>query len=48
MIIKEMDSKRVEKEQLRELLKGQLSEKQRFLVERQLRNIIVHIFIAMP
>lgn len=39
MIIKEMDSKRVEKEQLRELLKGQLSEKQRFLVERQLRNI---------
>ena len=39
MIIKEMDSKREEKEQLRELLKGQLSEKQRFLVERQLRNI---------
>jgi hypothetical protein len=34
-----MNSKREEKEQLRELLKGQLSEKQRFLVERQLRNI---------
>ena len=34
-----MDSKREEKEQLRELLKGQLLEKQRFLVERQLRNI---------
>ncbi|MGD9579199.1 MAG: nuclease-related domain-containing protein, partial [Syntrophorhabdus sp.] len=39
MIIKEMDSKSGEKEQLRELLKGQLSEKQRFLVVRQLRNI---------
>jgi hypothetical protein len=34
-----MDSKREEKEQLKELLKGQLSEKQRFLVEKQLRNI---------
>ena len=39
MIIKEMDSKREEKEQLRGLLQGQLSEKQRFLIERQLRNI---------
>jgi len=39
MIIKEMDSKREEKEQLRQLLKGQLTDKQRFLVERQLRNI---------
>lgn len=39
MIIKEIDSKREEKEQLREVLKGQLSEKQRFLLERQLRNI---------
>lgn len=35
-----MDSKREEKDQLRELLKGQLSEKQRFLVERQLRNTV--------
>jgi hypothetical protein len=34
-----MDSKREEKDQLRELLGGQLSEKQRFLLERQLRNI---------
>jgi hypothetical protein len=39
MIIKEIDPKREEKEKLRELLKGQLSEKQRFLIERQLRNI---------
>ena len=39
MVIKKTDSKREEKEQLKELLKGQLSEKQRFLVERQLRNI---------
>jgi hypothetical protein len=39
MIIKGMDPKKEEKEQLRELLKGQLSEKQRFLIERQLRNI---------
>jgi hypothetical protein len=39
MIIKEMDPKREEKEQLRELLQGQLSEKQRFLITRQLRNI---------
>jgi hypothetical protein len=39
MIIKEIDPKREEKEQLRELLKTQASEKQRFLLERQLRNI---------
>jgi hypothetical protein len=39
MIIKEIDPKREEKEQLRELLKTQVSEKQRFLLERQLRNI---------
>jgi hypothetical protein len=39
MIIKEMDPKREVKEQLSELLQGQLSEKQRFLVERQLSNI---------
>ena len=39
MIIKEMDSKREEKEQLTQLLKSQLTEKQRFLAERQLRNI---------
>jgi hypothetical protein len=34
-----MDPKKEEKEQLRGLLQGQLSEKQRFLIERQLRNI---------
>jgi len=39
MIIKGMDPKNEEKEQLRGLLQGQLSEKQRFLIERQLRNI---------
>ena len=39
MIIKEIDSKREEKEQLRQLLNRRLSERQRFLVERQLRNI---------
>lgn len=39
MIIKELDSKSGEKKQLRELLKGQFSEKQRFLVERKPRNI---------
>jgi hypothetical protein len=39
MIIKGMDPKKEEKEQLRGLLQGQLSEKQRFLIERVLRNI---------
>jgi hypothetical protein len=39
MIIKRMDPKKEEKEQLRGLLQGQLSEKQSFLIERQLRNI---------
>lgn len=39
MIIKGMDLKKEEKEQLRGLLQGQLSEKQRFLIERALRNI---------
>ena len=39
MIIKEMDPKIEDKEQLQELLQGQLSEKQRFLIERALRNM---------
>jgi hypothetical protein len=39
VIIKEMDSKREEKKQLTQLLKSQLSETQRFHMERQLRNI---------